>query len=277
ERAHAVHEGAARRDPAADDAAAFAADRHRRPPAGPLGAAGRLRVRAALPAGHRAVRGRTAAARRTRARAPLRVLAPARAERAPRDGRGRSRGDGRRSARRRRSAVTTVQPAPPRADEPTHVPLLEVRNLVQEYVSRGPGGVKAGVVHAVSDISLELDVGQTLGIVGETGSGKSTLARAIIQVERPKSGQVLFQGQDIVGLPKRRLRAVHADIQMVYQDPFGSLNPRWRVEDVVAEPLLGHTSMRRAERRARGRELLDLVGLDPDVYLRRRPLELSGG
>ena len=155
--------------------------------------------------------------------------------------------------------------------------LLSVRHLVQEYVSRGPGGVKAGVVHAVSDISFELGVGQTLGIVGETGSGKSTLARAIIQVEKPKSGEVYFQGRNIVGIGKRDLRRAHAQIQMVYQDPFGSLNPRWRVEDVVAEPLLGHTSMSRQARRARVRELLDLVGLEPDVYLRRRPLELSGG
>ena len=156
-------------------------------------------------------------------------------------------------------------------------PLLSVRNLVQEYVSRGPGGVKAGVVHAVSDVSFDLPRGQTLGIVGETGSGKSTLARAIIQVEKPKSGEVVFRGEDIARLPRRKLTAVHANMQMVYQDPFGSLNPRWRVEDVVAEPLLGHTRMSRPDRRARVRDLLELVGLKPDTYLRRRPIELSGG
>lgn len=155
--------------------------------------------------------------------------------------------------------------------------LLSVRHLVQEYTSHGPGGVKAGVVHAVSDISFDLPAGQTLGIVGETGSGKSTLARAIIRVEKPVSGHVMFRGRDIVGLSSRKLRDVHADIQMVYQDPFGSLNPRWRVEDVVAEPLLGHATMSRLQRRKRVRELLDLVGLDPDIYLRRRPYELSGG
>nr|WP_274637288.1 oligopeptide/dipeptide ABC transporter ATP-binding protein [Microbacterium bovistercoris] len=155
--------------------------------------------------------------------------------------------------------------------------LLQVRNLVQEYVSRGPGGAKAGVVHAVSDVSFDLRAGQTLGIVGETGSGKSTLARAVIRVEKPKSGEVRFRGRELGGLSARELRKVHADIQMVYQDPFGSLNPRWRVEDVVAEPLLGHSRMSRERRRARVRELLDLVGLEPDVYLRRRPYELSGG
>lgn len=156
-------------------------------------------------------------------------------------------------------------------------PMLSVRHLVQEFESRGPGGIKEGIVHAVSDISFELMPGETLGVVGETGSGKSTLARATIQVDRPTSGSVVFQGQELTTLGRRELKKVWANFQMVYQDPFGSLNPRWRVEDVVAEPLMGHTTMGRAERSKRVRELLDLVGLDPDAYLRRRPMELSGG
>ncbi|GAA3765941.1 dipeptide ABC transporter ATP-binding protein [Microbacterium kribbense] len=156
-------------------------------------------------------------------------------------------------------------------------PLLSVRNLVQEFVSRGPGGVKTGVVHAVSDVSLDLMSGETLGIVGETGSGKTTLARSIIQLDRPQSGEVIFEGQNLVGMSKRRLKQARANIQMVYQDPFGSLNPRWRIQDVVEEPLLGYTRMKSAARRERVRELLDMVGLNPDVYLRRRPMELSGG
>ncbi|MFC7404727.1 ABC transporter ATP-binding protein [Georgenia alba] len=156
-------------------------------------------------------------------------------------------------------------------------PLLSVRNLVQEYETRGPGGVKTGVVHAVTDVSFDLMPGETLGIVGETGSGKSTLARAIIQAEAPRSGAVMFQGRDLVGLPRRELKKARADMQMVYQDPFGSLNPRWRVGDVVAEPLLGHTRMDRDERRARVDELLDRVGLKPELYRNRRPMELSGG
>ncbi|QEV99217.1 ATP-binding cassette domain-containing protein [Microbacterium caowuchunii] len=156
-------------------------------------------------------------------------------------------------------------------------PILTVEHLVQEFVSRGPGGVKAGVVHAVSDVSFELYAGQTLGVVGETGSGKSTLARAVIQADPPKSGSVVFRGREMVGMKKRQLRAARAEMQMVYQDPFGSLNPRWRVEDVVAEPLLGHGRMSSADRRVRVRELLDLVGLNPDQYMRRRPMELSGG
>jgi len=137
--------------------------------------------------------------------------------------------------------------------------------------------MKTGVVHAVSDVSFDLMPGETLGIVGETGSGKSTLARSIMQLDRPRSGQVFFGDQNIVGMSKRRLKKVRANIQMVYQDPFGSLNPRWRVEDVVAEPLLGYTKMKRAERRLRVRELLKMVGLNPDVYMRRRPTEMSGG
>ncbi len=156
-------------------------------------------------------------------------------------------------------------------------PLLSVRNIVQEFESRGPGGVKEGVVHAVSDISFDLMPGETLGIVGETGSGKSTLARAVIQVDRPKSGSVMFRGRDLTELNRKELKKVWADFQMVYQDPFSSLNPRWRIEDVVAEPLDSHRSLSRQERRARVRELLELVGLDPDIYLRRRPMELSGG
>ena len=156
-------------------------------------------------------------------------------------------------------------------------PLLSVRNLVQEFVTRGPGGVKTGVVHAVSDVSLDLMPGETLGIVGETGSGKTTLARSIIQLDRPRSGEVIFEGEDLVGMSKRRLKQARANIQMVYQDPFGSLNPRWRIEDVVEEPLLGYTRMKRAARRARVRDLLDMVGLNPDIYMSRRPMELSGG
>jgi len=159
----------------------------------------------------------------------------------------------------------------------TTEPLLSVRNLVQEFVSRGVGGVKTGVVHAVSNVSFDLMPGETLGIVGETGSGKSTLARSIIQAPRAKSGEVVFRGQDLMTLSHHGLKKARHDMQMVYQDPFGSLNPRWRVEDVVAEPLLAQGGLSRDARRERVHELLNLVGLDPATYCRRRPLELSGG
>ena len=132
-------------------------------------------------------------------------------------------------------------------------------------------------MHAVSDVSFDLDAGETLGVVGETGSGKSTLARCVVQAPRPKSGSVRFQGTELVGLRGRRLRRARRDMQMVFQDPFGSLNPRWRIADIVEEPLIGFGDGNAGDRRKRVRELLDLVGLNPDVYGRRHPRQLSGG
>jgi oligopeptide/dipeptide ABC transporter ATP-binding protein len=156
-------------------------------------------------------------------------------------------------------------------------PLLRASNLVQEFTSRGAGGVKGGVVHAVSNVSLEIRPGETLGVVGETGSGKSTLARSILQAPRPKSGEVYFQGTDLMRLRRGALVEARRHMQMVFQDPFGSLNPRWRVFDLVEEPLIGYRVRGPGQRRTRVRELLDLVGLNPDTYGRRRPRELSGG
>src|ERR687895_1035390 len=153
-------------------------------------------------------------------------------------------------------------------------PLLEVRDLVQEFAVRGPGGVKGAVVHAVSNVSFAIGTGETLGIVGETGSGKTTLARSVIQAPRPKAGEVRFLGTDLMGLGRRSLTQARRQMQMVYQDPFGSLNPRWRVAELVEEPLLGYGVKPAAARRRRVHELLDLVGLNPSVYGRRRPYEL---
>jgi peptide/nickel transport system ATP-binding protein len=155
--------------------------------------------------------------------------------------------------------------------------LLEVRHLVQEFVLRDYGGAKGGVLQAVSDVSFALHAGETLGIVGETGSGKSTLARSIIQAPPPKRGQVVFEGQDLVRLPPRAMKSVRRDLQMVFQDPFRSLDPKWTVSRIVTEPLVAYGIGSRAERRERVRSLLDLVGLDPASYGRRHPRELSGG
>jgi oligopeptide transport system ATP-binding protein len=155
--------------------------------------------------------------------------------------------------------------------------LLEVRNVVHEFAVRGTGGVRGGTVHAVSDVSFDLDTGETLGLVGETGSGKSTLARCVVQAPSPKAGSVRFQGTELVGLRGRRLDRARQQMQMVFQDPYGSLNPRWRVEDIVAEPLIGYGAGDVRSRRRHVRDLLDMVGLGPDVYGRRRPRELSGG
>jgi oligopeptide/dipeptide ABC transporter ATP-binding protein len=156
-------------------------------------------------------------------------------------------------------------------------PLLAVRNVVQEFVVRDYGGVKGGVVHAVSGVSFDVWPGETLGIVGETGSGKSTLARTVLQAPRPKSGSVIFQGTDLVTLRGRALLEARRHLQMVFQDPFGSLDPKWRVADLVEEPLIAYRVGDRASRRRRVAEVLELVGLNPATFARRRPRELSGG
>src|SRR4051812_45332798 len=136
--------------------------------------------------------------------------------------------------------MTAVDERGAQSDVQGRTPLLRARNLVQEFPVRGAGGVKGGVVHAVSDVSFDIYPGETLGVVGETGSGKSTLARSVIQLPRPKSGTVEFRGKDLMTLGRRELKESRRQMQMVYQDPFGSLNPRWRVSELVEEPLVGH-------------------------------------
>jgi len=152
-------------------------------------------------------------------------------------------------------------------------PLLQVRDLVQEFSV----GDRGGTVQAVTGVSFDVWPGETLGIVGETGSGKSTLARSILQAPRPKSGAVLFRGTDLVTLSGLRLLQARRHLQMVFQDPFGSLDPKWRVRDLVAEPLIAYRVGGRDGRRRRVDEVLELVGLDPAAHGGRRPRELSGG
>jgi peptide/nickel transport system ATP-binding protein len=155
--------------------------------------------------------------------------------------------------------------------------LLEVSHLVQEFTVRDRGGVRGGTVRAVSDVSFDLAAGETLGLVGETGSGKSTLARAILQSPRPQAGSVKLSGVELVGLKGRRLLQARRQVQMVFQDPFGSLDPTWSVHQLVEEPLVAFKVGSAGERRVRARELLDRVGLDPARYGTRRARELSGG
>jgi oligopeptide/dipeptide ABC transporter ATP-binding protein len=149
--------------------------------------------------------------------------------------------------------------------------LLEVRNLVHEFHTN------AGVVQAVSGVSFDVRPGETLGIVGETGSGKSTLARSVLQAPRPTSGEVIFRGTDLTTLRGTRLLQARRHLQMVFQDPFGSLDPKWVVRDLVEEPLIAYKAGHKNERRERVDEILELVGLDPAGHGRRRPRELSGG
>lgn len=161
-------------------------------------------------------------------------------------------------------------------------PLLSVRDLVQEFVVRGAGGagargIRGGVVHALSGVSFDIMPGETVGIVGETGSGKSTLARAVLQAPRPKSGSVVFRGADLTTLRGGKLLQARRHMQFVWQDPFGSLDPKWKVRSIIEEPLVAYREGDRAARGKRVDELLDLVGLDPERYAKRHPRELSGG
>ncbi len=163
------------------------------------------------------------------------------------------------------------------AEATSKEPLLSVRDLVQTFVVRERGGNRAGVVQAVSGVSFEIMPGETLGIVGETGSGKSTLARGVLQAPRPKSGSVVFRGTELTELRGRKLLQARQHMQFVFQDPFGSLDPKWQVRNIVAEPLVAYRIGDRKARRKRVEELLDLVGLDPARYGKRHPRELSGG
>ncbi len=150
--------------------------------------------------------------------------------------------------------------------------LLRVENLVVEF----PAGA-GHKVHAVSDVSLDIKEGETLGLVGESGCGKSTTGRAVMQLPRPTSGRVVFEGQDLTRLKGEELRRTRPRMQMIFQDPISSLNPRRKVRDLVAEGL-GIWGIGDAEsRKAKAAEILETVGIDPEAAGGRRPHEFSGG
>jgi peptide/nickel transport system ATP-binding protein len=156
-------------------------------------------------------------------------------------------------------------------------PLLRARDVVQEFAVRGRGGLHDGVVRAVSGVSLDIYPGETLSVVGETGSGKSTLARSLMHAPPPKSGEVAFQGTSLTRRHGAALRDARRAMQMIFQDPYTSLDPLWPVARIVAEPLVAAGMRDRAKRRRRVGELLDQVGLDISVHGARRARELSGG
>ena len=155
--------------------------------------------------------------------------------------------------------------------------LLEVRHLVKHF-TRGGGflGPPAVTVRAVDDVSFSIDEGDMFGLVGESGSGKSTTGRCILRLIEPDSGEVYFRGENVLHYSKSRMRLARRDMQVVFQDPYSSLNPRMRARDIVEEPLIIHRLGSASERSARVAELFDLVGLDA-AHLGRFPHEFSGG
>jgi oligopeptide transport system ATP-binding protein len=154
--------------------------------------------------------------------------------------------------------------------------LLEVRGLVKEF-SRGRGLFKSGdPVRAVDEVSFEIAEGETFGLVGESGSGKTTTGRCILRLIEPTAGEVRFRDRDVLALSRRDLRQARREMQIVFQDPYSSLNPRMRVGAIVEEPLIIHRVGSKAERRARVAELFALVGLEPG-HVARFPHEFSGG
>ena len=155
-------------------------------------------------------------------------------------------------------------------------PLLEVRRLVKHFTRKQGLFARPSLVRAVDDVSFTVDEGEMFGLVGESGSGKSTTGRCILRLTEPTSGEVLFRGENVLSFSSSRMRQARRDMQIVFQDPYSSLNPRMRVGQIVEEPLVIHGLGSRSERQARAAELFDLVGLEPD-HLHRYPHEFSGG
>jgi peptide/nickel transport system ATP-binding protein len=177
----------------------------------------------------------------------------------------------------RRIPVAGLQAVPePQPDEGP--PLLELTGIVKHFPVRSGALISREhrVVHAVDGVDLQVRDGETLGLVGETGCGKSTLARCIARLQPVTEGKVVFSGQDITSLSSGDLRAIRREVQIVFQDPYGSLNPRRRIGAIVGEPLAVHGLERGSRRRERVQELMAMVGLNPEHY-NRYPSEFSGG
>jgi oligopeptide transport system ATP-binding protein len=155
-------------------------------------------------------------------------------------------------------------------------PILQVDGLVKHFPTDRGLLSSGAVVHAVDGVDLEVRPGEVLAVVGESGSGKSTLARSVLRLIDPTAGRIVFDGRDVTGLRGRQLAAFRQQVQPVFQDPFSSIDPRWRVGRSIAEALDAFRIGTRDERRERVVDLLDRVGLDPS-FARRHPHELSGG
>lgn len=155
--------------------------------------------------------------------------------------------------------------------------LLHVENLVMHFpIYRGVIRRQVGAVHAIDGISFDVRRGETLGLVGESGCGKTTTGRTILQLYKPTSGQVYYNGIDLVALKREEMRHMRREMQMIFQDPYASLNPRMTVEDIIAEPLVAHNAASGKEIHERVEQLLELVKMNPS-FANRYPHEFSGG
>ena len=154
--------------------------------------------------------------------------------------------------------------------------LVEVSHLVKCYAKGGGLFRRGAAVTAVDDVSFTIEEGETFGLVGESGSGKTTTGRCVLRLVEPTSGTIRFRGEDVLAFGRRRLREARREMQIVFQDPYSSLNPRMRARQIVEEPLIIHRQGDRAARRARVADLFRLVGLDT-AHLERYPHQFSGG
>jgi peptide/nickel transport system ATP-binding protein len=149
--------------------------------------------------------------------------------------------------------------------------LLSIQDVTVEYTTQGKR------FPAISEITLDIAEGETLGLVGESGCGKSTIGRAIIQLPKPTKGKVQFEGTELTDLPYNKMRKIRQRLQIIFQDPVSSLNPRRKVKDIVAEPLVIAGIRNKSERETRVRDVLQTVGMDPNTTMDRRPHQFSGG
>ncbi|MBQ8397511.1 MAG: dipeptide ABC transporter ATP-binding protein [Clostridia bacterium] len=155
-------------------------------------------------------------------------------------------------------------------------PVLRVEHLQKIFPVKGGLFEKKKVVHAVNDISFSIGAGETLGIVGESGCGKSTLGRTILKIVEPDGGKIIFKGEDITSLSRAKMHPYRKQMQMIFQDPYASLNPRFTVGEMIAEPMENYGMYDKHERMERVQALMETVGLKPD-HIRRYPHEFSGG
>jgi oligopeptide transport system ATP-binding protein len=156
-------------------------------------------------------------------------------------------------------------------------PIVQTKNLVKHYPIHGGIFMKQiAAVQALDGVNIDILKGETIGLVGESGCGKSTLGRAILRIEEPTSGQVFFEGKNILEYPPEAMRQLRKQMQIIFQDPFSSLNPRKTISQIIGEPLLVHGVKSRTERDHRVMELLNVVGLRPE-HMRRYPYQFSGG